>query len=342
MNVTAAAVITAAAQATCAAFSVSTPNAVTATAEASCVFGIQIPYAASVLATAEATCSPSSITFQPVNMHTAFLQALAAFGIQCEKSASPGAKTAAVNAINYGLQEFFQYARAADYTVLRKTIFYSSKITAEKNVARHGEDLSYLAYDGADDTMMVTGAVFTVTFDGTTRRIDLRLAGDTESWTDTPSFGVTTIQEYLIEDNGTNGAIGDVSSPAACQMPAFYSVLNLPASTTRNTIRIFPKPADTYAWEDPLVLDAEWSLQVSYIPFPEQVTQDDVNNRRTFPVTTKSIDLHLMPMILHAALGTVHFDHTGNPGLAGIIKERYDRAVAFMAGATDVANEQSE
>lgn len=286
-----------------------------------------------------------SVSFQPVNMGTAVAKVLASYGMNCLDKAPAGAKAAAIAAVNYGLQEFFHYARASEYATQRNTKNYFSKTAAESNIATYGEDLPYIDVDDGDDNcMMVTNVSFEVKFDGEERRWELRCAGGQQSRSTTPIYGATTIEEWLIEDSGTNGGVSLEINPAGCTFPAFYSVLGVHGSKMRNAIRVFPAPTPSQPWDDIAELDIYWRVVVAYIPFPEQVTQADIDNKKSFPLATKAVDLYLMPMILNAGLNSSYFDHQGNAPAAANIKEQYARAVQFMTTGTvgDVSNDKAK
>lgn len=287
-----------------------------------------------------------SVSFQPVNMGTAAAKVLASYGMNCMDKAPAGAKAAAISAVNYGLQEFFHYARASEYATQRNTKDYFSKSVAEYRVATTGEDLPYIDVDNGDDNcMMVTNVSFEARFDNVVRKWELRSAGGQQSRSVSPEFGTASIEEWLIEDSGTNGGIGGVTTtPAACILPAFYSVIGIPGAKMRNAIRVFPAPTDAFPWDDISELGIYWYVHVTYIPFPEQVTQADIDNKKPFPLATKAIDLYLMPMILKAGLNSSFFDHQGNAPAAANIKEQYDRAVQFMSAGTvgDASNDKAK
>lgn len=286
-----------------------------------------------------------SVSFQPVNMGTAVAKVLASYGMNCMDKAPAGAKAAAIAAVNYGLQEFFHYARASEYATQRNTKDYFSKTAAESNIATYGEDLPYIDVDDGDDNcMMVTNVSFEVKFENVVRKWELRCAGGQHSRSTAAVHGATTIEEWLIEDSGTNGGMNAVTTPAACIMPAFYSIIGLPGTKMRNAIRVFPAPTDAYLWDDIADLSVYWYVHVTYIPFPEQVTQADIDNKKPFPLATKAVDLYLMPMILNAGLNSSYFDHQGNAPAAANIKEQYARAVQFMSAGTvgDVSNDKAK
>jgi hypothetical protein len=284
-----------------------------------------------------------SVSFQPVNIGTAAAKVLASYGMNCIDKAPAGAKAAAISAVNYGLQEFFHYARAGEYATQRSTKDYSSKIVAEYNVAAHGEDLPYIDVDDGDDNcMMVTNVSFEAKFENVVRKWELRSAGGHQSRSTSADFGTTSIEEWLIEDSGTNGGMNGVTTPAACILPAFYSIIGIPGAKMRNAIRVFPAPTDSYPWSNIGELNIYWYVHVTYIPFPEQVTQADIDNKKPFPLATKAVDLYLMPMILNAGLNSSYFDHQGNAPAAANIKEQYARAVQFMSAAGEVSNDKAK